>query len=231
MSDSPGFKPLPKAPSDKTALLMKTVEEAAVKRAEMVETYVVAYLKAHPSVTMDDLVLVEQTIGNRIVWYFSTKNEVRGKPVTDVNELLGPGNPNNETRKQMEREADEAIKNLATRLQPTPKATESPDCWLLVMEDMKDRREFGLAKYGVPVRHDSGRDPLADAYQEVLDLAVYLRAEIQRRRDVREEELERCIRVISEGHFLHDQAPAAQFAREVIAALKRGQPEKPVPTV
>ena len=33
--------------------------------------------------------------------------------------------------------------------------------------------------------------------------------------------LDQCIQVIAGGHFLHDDAPAARFAREVIAALRR----------
>lgn len=56
------------------------------------------------------------------------------------------------------------------------------DVWLMVIRDMEDRRQGGIVKYGQPVREDNGRDHLVDAYQEILDAAVYLRAEIERRR-------------------------------------------------
>ena len=37
------------------------------------------------------------------------------------------------------------------------------------------RRQFGIAKYGVPVQRGNGRNFAADALQEALDLLVYLR--------------------------------------------------------
>lgn len=55
------------------------------------------------------------------------------------------------------------------------------DIQLLVIEDMEARREFGIAKYGTPLQAFNGRDALMDAYQEALDLAVYLRQAIQER--------------------------------------------------
>jgi hypothetical protein len=44
-----------------------------------------------------------------------------------------------------------------------------------------DRAALGQEKYGVPLMPKNGRDHLRDAYQEVLDLAAYLRVEITRR--------------------------------------------------
>lgn len=41
--------------------------------------------------------------------------------------------------------------------------------------------KFGRRKYGTPLQPFNGRDPLVDAYQEVLDLAVYLRQAIWER--------------------------------------------------
>lgn len=37
----------------------------------------------------------------------------------------------------------------------------------------------------------------------------------------REETVERVVSLIEGGHFLHDDAPAARFAREVVAAIRR----------
>lgn len=45
-----------------------------------------------------------------------------------------------------------------------------------VVADMQARDEFGRSKYGTPLQVGNGRDHLADAYQEALDMAVYLKA-------------------------------------------------------
>ena len=39
---------------------------------------------------------------------------------------------------------------------------------------MQDRRDQGIARYGVPLQYDNGRDPWIDALQEALDLVAYL---------------------------------------------------------
>lgn len=39
---------------------------------------------------------------------------------------------------------------------------------------MQDRREQGIARYGVPLQYDNGRDAWIDALQEALDLVAYL---------------------------------------------------------
>jgi len=62
--------------------------------------------------------------------------------------------------------------------QPPPVPNEKPAVWELVMADMKARDNFGRAKYGTPLQPHNGRDSLSDAYQEALDLAVYLRTAI-----------------------------------------------------
>jgi hypothetical protein len=66
--------------------------------------------------------------------------------------------------------------------QQSPPTSSSGDVWLLVLKDMEDRRAFGIKKYGTPVQPFNGRDPLVDAYQEALDLCVYLRQAIEERR-------------------------------------------------
>ncbi len=43
---------------------------------------------------------------------------------------------------------------------------------------MEVRREMGIAKYGTPLQPHNGGNALVDAYQEVLDLAVYLKQKI-----------------------------------------------------
>lgn len=49
----------------------------------------------------------------------------------------------------------------------------------LMIKDAEARDEFGQEKYKKRLRNGDGRDSLVDAYQEVLDLTVYLRKEIE----------------------------------------------------
>jgi hypothetical protein len=65
--------------------------------------------------------------------------------------------------------------------QPAPSPS-SGDVWLLVIADMEERRRVGIKRYGTPLQPGNGRDALADAYAEALDLAVYLRQAIEERR-------------------------------------------------
>src|SRR3990167_6008263 len=62
--------------------------------------------------------------------------------------------------------------------QAAPTHNENPAVWPLVIRDMVDRDEGGRAKYGTPLQPFNRRDALVDAYQEALDLAVYLRQAI-----------------------------------------------------
>lgn len=65
--------------------------------------------------------------------------------------------------------------------QDSPIHNDLPAVWELVIQDMKERNEFGLKKYGTKLQPFNGRDPLVDAYQEALDLCVYLRQAIYER--------------------------------------------------
>jgi hypothetical protein len=67
------------------------------------------------------------------------------------------------------------------RAQKAPVANSNPKVWDLVVEDMRERDVFGLVKYGVRLQAGNGRDALLDAYQEALDLVVYLRQAIYER--------------------------------------------------
>ena len=59
-----------------------------------------------------------------------------------------------------------------------PQKNNNPSVWNLVLDDMIERNIDGIKKYGTPLQPFNGRDPLKDAYQEALDLAVYLRQAI-----------------------------------------------------
>ena len=79
--------------------------------------------------------------------------------------------------------------------QPDPVHNDLPSSWDLVIADldevpipegsfhreavetdMRERDKFGFEKYGTRLQPNNGRDSLVDAYQEGLDLCVYLRS-------------------------------------------------------
>ena len=62
--------------------------------------------------------------------------------------------------------------------QPTPKG-EGREIGELVLSDIEDRIKKGVETYGEPLKANNGRNPLIDAYQEALDLAIYLRQAIE----------------------------------------------------
>lgn len=49
----------------------------------------------------------------------------------------------------------------------------------LVGSAMADRKTYGLEKYGTILQANNGRDSATDAFEEALDLAVYLRQWIE----------------------------------------------------
>lgn len=67
------------------------------------------------------------------------------------------------------------------RDQPPPRHSEGAPVWDLVIADMQERDRIGRERYGTPLQTHNGRDALVDAYQEALDLVVYLRQAIAER--------------------------------------------------
>ncbi len=65
--------------------------------------------------------------------------------------------------------------------EPMPTPNSYPAVWDLVVNDMAERDRIGEQKYGTRLQPHNGRDFLVDAYQESLDLGVYLRGEIHQR--------------------------------------------------
>jgi hypothetical protein len=62
--------------------------------------------------------------------------------------------------------------------QPQPKPNDLPAVWDLVKADMTSRDTLGKQRYGTRLQPHNGRDVLRDAYEEALDLTVYLRQAI-----------------------------------------------------
>jgi hypothetical protein len=80
--------------------------------------------------------------------------------------------------------------------EPAPIPTTGPAVWDLVradvaaqlgpgairdamLDDMAERDRVGRVRYGTPLQTGNGRDALVDAYQEALDLCVYLRQAVE----------------------------------------------------
>ena len=62
--------------------------------------------------------------------------------------------------------------------QPPPMPNDLPAIWELVIDDMESSDHVGTMRYGTQLQPHNGRDALADAYQEALDLCAYLRQAI-----------------------------------------------------
>jgi len=62
--------------------------------------------------------------------------------------------------------------------QPLPTINDGPIIQDLVIADIEARKELGIRRYGTALQAFNGRDGLKDAYQEVLDLAIYLRQKL-----------------------------------------------------
>ena len=72
--------------------------------------------------------------------------------------------------------------HAATSKQSAPKGSGSPILGM-VLADLTNRALEGKEKYGEPLKAHNGRNALWDAYQEALDLSMYLRQLIQEQRD------------------------------------------------
>ena len=68
--------------------------------------------------------------------------------------------------------------DAATAKQQAPKGSGNPILGM-VLADLTNRALEGKEKYGEPLLANNGRNPLWDAYQEALDLAMYLRQAIE----------------------------------------------------
>lgn len=66
--------------------------------------------------------------------------------------------------------------------QRLPIPNDQTSCQDLVIADIEERKALGIKKYGTLLQPFNGRSFLLDAYQEVLDLAVYLRGMLEEER-------------------------------------------------
>lgn len=67
--------------------------------------------------------------------------------------------------------------------QPLPVHNERTSCQDMVIADIEARKSLGLKKYGTLLQPFNGRSFLQDAYEEALDLCVYLRGLLEEERE------------------------------------------------
>ena len=65
--------------------------------------------------------------------------------------------------------------------QPAPSPSNGMAIVDLVLMDILERKAEGIRRYGTPLQAFNGRDSLRDAYDEAVDLAIYLRQAIEER--------------------------------------------------
>lgn len=59
--------------------------------------------------------------------------------------------------------------------QPLPVVNDRAFIQDLVIADIEARKQLGIRKYGTALQSGNGRNMLLDAYEEALDLCIYLR--------------------------------------------------------
>lgn len=119
--------------------------------------------------------------------------------------------------------------NKAAQHEPPPKQGKV-DVADLVMVDIQARVEAGLQKYGTKLQTHNGRDALMDAYQEAIDLVMYLRQAMAERDEVKigqyEANLGQSLNLLSIDQALWSQATFGRdFERGPIGALKHLEKE------
>lgn len=65
--------------------------------------------------------------------------------------------------------------NKAAEHQVDPTINNLPCVQDMVLADIQARKQVGIERYGTVLQPFNGRSALMDAYQEALDLAIYLR--------------------------------------------------------
>lgn len=84
----------------------------------------------------------------------------------------------------LERQAHiDKIKNASAK-EPSPKPG-GRIVLLHVAQDLQDRAVMGKKKYGTYLQSNNGRDALMDAYQEALDLVMYLKQALIEREEAK----------------------------------------------
>ena len=89
----------------------------------------------------------------------------------------------------------------------------------LLLRDIVDRIAFGREKYGTELMTENGRNPLVDGYQEVLDLAFYVRQAIEEQKnDYRDLQVAYNL-VAAVRHGAAESGPALGRVSEILSGV------------
>lgn len=85
--------------------------------------------------------------------------------------------------------------------QPKPVPTSGPSMHDLVIEDIQERKDYGLNKYNSLLQAHNGRNFLKDLYEELHDATVYARGAL-----VEQETVVKLVKKLLEGYlYMHDE--------------------------
>ena len=119
------------------------------------------------------------TLREREKWERAQQAAMKGPaPVAEVFDEVEPVEPAEALKVLANME--EVEQNLAPTKQrpgdqPLPVINDLPYVQDAVVADIEERKKIGIERYGTPLQAFNGRDALLDAYQEALDLAMYLK--------------------------------------------------------
>lgn len=88
----------------------------------------------------------------------------------------------------------------------------------LLIDDIQERRQIGIARYGQGHRPFNGRDTLQDLYEEQLDLLVYLRS-IKRMAEATQEELVEIVSTTLVRHVAYSELAAKAIAEVIVQRI------------
>lgn len=97
--------------------------------------------------------------------------------------------------------------------EPPPTPNGGPSMHDLLIADIQSRKQFGLTKYGTILQANNGRDALQDAYEEAIDLIVYLRQAIEERRQ----------QAVMADPLHNADAAAAEYMARTVAGAEVGE--------
>ena len=87
-----------------------------------------------------------------------------------------------DTRQPIILKSKKGMADNSAKSQLVVKKGNGVDVTKAVQRDLEARARGGSKKYGTRLKPDNGRDHLVDCYQEILDAACYLKAQIERLR-------------------------------------------------
>lgn len=120
-----------------------------------------------------------------------------------------PGCPEAPREELRQRPGDQAL--------PTGDETLADDQSLLI-QDIEERRQLGIQRYGQGHRPFNGRNTLRDVYEEQLDLLVYLRSIVRMAETTKEELVKVVSKELASNGF--QQIVADAMAEQVIERMQ-----------